>query len=43
MTYELIKDYYLKGLFTDSDLALLVQAGFITQEQATEIIASKTL
>lgn len=41
MWYELIKRYYMMGLYTESDLGLFVQVNWITEEQKQEIIASK--
>ena len=41
MWYELIKRYYMIGLYTESDLGLFVQVSWITEEQKQEIIASK--
>lgn len=41
MWYELIKRYYMMGLYTESDLDLFVQVSWITEEQKQEIIASK--
>ena len=38
---ELIKKYYLMGLYTVSDLDLFVKVNWITEEQKAEIIASK--
>ena len=41
MWYELIKRYYMMGLYTESDLDLFTQVSWITDEQKQEIIASK--
>ena len=41
MLYELIKRYYMMGLYTESDLDLFEQVSWITEEQKQEIIASK--
>ena len=41
MWYELIKRYYMMGLYTESDLDLFVQVSWITDEQKQEIILSK--
>ena len=41
MWYELIKRYYMMGLYTESDLDLFVQVSWITDEQKQEIIESK--
>ena len=41
MWYELIKRYYMMGLYTESDLDVFVQVSWITEEQKQEIIASK--
>ena len=41
MWYELIKRYYMMGLYTESDLDLFVQVSWITVEQKQEIIESK--
>lgn len=41
MWYELIKKYYMMGLYTESNLDLFVQVSWITEEQKQEIIASK--
>ena len=43
MWYELIKRYYMMGLYTESDLDLFVQVSWITEEQKQEIIASKNV
>ena len=37
MWYELIKRYYMMGLYTESDLDLFVQVSWITAEQKQEI------
>lgn len=41
MWYELIKRYYIMGLYTESDLDLFVQVSWITVEQKQEMINSK--
>lgn len=38
MTYEVIKEYYNKGLFKDTDLELFVSCGWLSNEQKLEII-----
>ena len=43
MWYELIKRYYIIGLYTESDLDLFVQVSWITEEQKQEIMASKNV
>ena len=43
MWYDLIKRYYMMGLYTESDLDLFVQVSWITDEQKQEIIASKNV
>ena len=43
MWYDLIKRYYMIGLYTESDLDLFVQVIWITEEQKQEIIASKNV
>ena len=43
MWYELIKRYYMIGLYTESDLDLFVQVSWITDEQKQEIISSKNV
>lgn len=37
MTFEIIKDYYEKGLFNDTNLDLFVKIGWITENQKKEI------
>ena len=37
MSYDLIKEYYDKGLYTAKDLKIFVAAGYITIEQYLEI------
>lgn len=39
--YKYIKEYYLLGLYTESDLDVFVKSKWITEEQKAEIIASK--
>ena len=41
MWYPIIKKYYLMELYTEEDLDLFVKVNWITEEQKTEIIASK--
>lgn len=41
MWYETIKNYYLKGMYTDAQLETFVKAGMITEVQANEIKSSK--
>ena len=41
MWYTVIKNYYLKGIYTEANLIVFVTAGMITEEQMQEIIASK--
>ena len=41
MWYDLIKRYYIIGLYAESDLDLFVQVSWITDEQIQEIIESK--
>ena len=41
MSYEVIKAYYDMGLFTEEDLKLFVNCGWITQEQMNDIISGK--
>lgn len=37
--YEMIKDYYLKGIYTDEQLQNpFVKAGYISEEQKDELI-----
>ena len=38
MSYELIKDYYSLGLFTNDDLDMFVSIGWISVEQKDSII-----
>ena len=38
MSYELIKDYYNLGLFTDNDLDMFASIGWITEVQRKELI-----
>lgn len=40
--FEGIKEYYQMGLYSKEDVQLFVQANYITQEQANEILASTT-
>nr|DAL52998.1 MAG TPA_asm: hypothetical protein [Caudoviricetes sp.] len=39
--FSYIKEYYLLGLYTESNLDVFVNARWITEEQKQEIIASK--
>lgn len=39
--YKFIKKYYLMGLYLDEDLNIFVASKDITEDQKTEIIASK--
>ena len=39
MSYELIKDYYKLGLFTDEDLETFMSVGWITDEQKKTIVS----
>ena len=39
--YKYIKEYYLLGLYTESNLDVFVKARWITEEQKEEIINSK--
>lgn len=41
MWYPVIKNYYLKGIYTEANLIVFVTAKMITEEQMEEIIASK--
>ena len=41
MWYTVVKNYYLKGIYTEVNLIVFVTAGMITEEQMQEIIASK--
>ena len=41
MWYTVIKNYYLKDIYTEANLIVFVTAGMITEEQMQEIIASK--
>ena len=43
MWYELIKRYYMMGLYTESDLDLFVQVSWITEEQKQKIMVSKNI
>lgn len=42
MWFDLIKKYYLMGLYTDSDLDLFQSVAYITADQEAEIKAAKT-
>lgn len=37
MSFELIKDYYNLGLFTNDNLDLFVSIGWLTEEQSKEL------
>lgn len=39
--FSYIKEYYLLGLYTESNLDVFVNARWITEEQKQKIIASK--
>lgn len=39
--FSYIKEYYLLGLYTDTNLDVFVNAKWITEEQKQEIIAKK--
>lgn len=41
--YKYIKEYYLLGLYTETQLQVFVNAKWISEEQKQEIIASKTV
>lgn len=41
MWYDLIKQYYLMGLYTDENLDLFVLVGYITSDQEAEIKTAK--
>ena len=38
MSFELIKDYYNLGLFTNDDLDMFASIGWITEAQRKELI-----
>lgn len=38
MSFELIKDYYNLGLFTNNDLDMFVSIGWLTETQRKELI-----
>ena len=38
MSFELIKDYYTLGLFTNDDLEMFSSIGWITDKQKKELI-----
>lgn len=38
MSFELIKDYYNLGLFTNDDLEIFASIGWITDKQKKELI-----
>ena len=38
MSFELIKDYYNLGLFTNNDLDMFVSIGWLTYKQKKELI-----
>ena len=35
--YDIVKDYYNKGIYTDANVATFVKAGKITAEQSEQI------
>lgn len=37
MSFDLIKDYYNLGLFSDDDLDMFVSIGWLTEKQAKEL------
>ena len=37
MSFELIKDYYNLGLFTNDNLDMFVSIGWLTEEQSKEL------
>lgn len=37
-SYEMILDYYQKGLFSQEDLKMFVDCGWITEEEKNTII-----
>jgi cytochrome oxidase assembly protein ShyY1 len=39
--YNIIRLYYEKGLYTDDDLAVFVQAGYISEEQKQKILKTE--
>ena len=41
MMYETVKEYYRKGLFTQSDISSFVSIGWITEDQKKEILKQK--
>ena len=41
MSYEVITAYYNMKLFTEQDLKLFIECGWITQEQMIKIVNSK--
>lgn len=41
MWYPIIKNYYLKGYYTDANLLVFVTAEMITEEQMLEMIEEK--
>lgn len=41
MMFEIIKDYYLKGLVTYGDIDNFVSIGWLTEEQKNEILKQK--
>lgn len=38
MSFELIKDYYNLGLFTNDDLEMFVSIGWLKEKQRKELI-----
>jgi len=41
MLFDVIKEYYIINLYTESDLDIFVNAKWITEEQKQDIIDSK--
>lgn len=41
MWYPIVKDYYLKGFYTEANLLVFVTAEMITEEQMLEMIEEK--
>ena len=37
MSKALIKQYYRKGIYTETDLDMFVKAGYITETEANEL------
>lgn len=38
MMYETVKEYYRKGLFTQSDISSFVSIGWITEAEQNQIL-----